>query len=382
MLHFAAWYVFELHAAELFRGERRVRAFHGPVESAGCPIARAICGRTRRTGSARHRIRHGGLALAAARVAPSAPITGVDPSASYVSYAQRRAPSERVRFVVGDAQALQMPDASFDRVVSLFVMNFIPDRAKALREMIRVTRPDGVIAAAVWDYGDGMQMLRVFWDEAVALDPAVAARDERNMPLCRRGELAALWREHGLAQVEEQPLTIRMSFSSFEDYWEPFLGGQGPAGAYVASLSAARRDALRNRIRQRLVGNGPDRPIAAGGASVGRKGRSTARPRRSQAALDTESRAGMLRWLALLVFVCACGSSQPPVGADRTALRLQQMDESRVLMVTANSGFRHDSIPSAVQSMRSPRARRVNSRSRLPRISRCSRTRRSPLTTS
>jgi SAM-dependent methyltransferase len=203
----------------------------------------------------------GALALAAAQVAPSAQITGVDPSASYVSYAQGRAPTERVRFAVGDAQALQMPDATFDRVVSLFVLNFIPDRAKALREMIRVTRPDGVIAAAVWDYGDGMQMLRVFWDEAVALDPAVAARDERNMPLCRRGELAALWREHGLAQVEEQPLTIRMSFSSFEDYWEPFLGGQGPAGAHVASLTAARRDALRNRIRQRLVGNGPDRPI-------------------------------------------------------------------------------------------------------------------------
>jgi SAM-dependent methyltransferase len=203
----------------------------------------------------------GALALAAAQVAPSAQITGVDPSASYVSNAQGRAPTERVRFAVGDAQALQIPDATFDRVVSLFVMNFIPDRAKALREMIRVTRPDGVIAAAVWDYGDGMQMLRVFWDEAVALDPAAAARDEGNMPLCRSGELAALWREHGFAQVEERPLTIRMSFSSFEDYWEPFLGGQGPAGAYVASLTAARRDALRNRIRQRLVGDGPDRPI-------------------------------------------------------------------------------------------------------------------------
>jgi SAM-dependent methyltransferase len=204
----------------------------------------------------------GALALAAAQVAPSAQITGVDPSASYASYAQGRAPTERVRFVVGDAQALQVSDASFERVVSLFVMNFIPDRAKALREMIRVARPDGLIAAAVWDYGDGMQMLRMFWDEAVALDPAVAGRDERNMPLSRQGALAAFWREHGLAEVEEQPLTIRMSFSSFEDYWEPFLGGQGPAGAHVARLSAARRDALRNRIRQRLVGDGPDRPIA------------------------------------------------------------------------------------------------------------------------
>ena len=117
----------------------------------------------------------GALALAAAQAAPLAQITGVDPSASYVSYAQGRAPTERVRFVVGDAQALQMPDASFDRVVSLFVMNFIPDRSKALRETIRVTRPDGVVSAAVWDYGDGMQMLRVFWDEAVALElPDVA----------------------------------------------------------------------------------------------------------------------------------------------------------------------------------------------------------------
>jgi SAM-dependent methyltransferase len=204
----------------------------------------------------------GALAFAAAQAAPSARITGVDPSSAYVAYAQDRAPSDRVRFVVGDAQALQMPDGSFDRVASLLVINFIPDRAKALREMIRVTRTGGIIAAVVWDYGDGMQMLRVFWDEAVALDPAAAARDERNMPLCREGELAALWREHGLTQVEEQPLTVDTSFPSFEDYWESFLGGQGPAGAYAASLPAARRDALRARIRRRLVGNGADRPIA------------------------------------------------------------------------------------------------------------------------
>lgn len=201
----------------------------------------------------------GAIATAATLAAPSARITGVDPSSSYVKYAQERATSDRLRFVVGDAQALEMPAASFDRVMSLFVMNFIPDRAKALREMIRVTRRGGVIAAAVWDYGDGMQMLRVFWDEAVALDASVTARDERNMPLCKPGELAALWREQGLSQVEEQPLTIPMSFSAFDDYWEPFLGRQGPAGAYVASLSPTRRDALRDRIRQRLLVNGPDR---------------------------------------------------------------------------------------------------------------------------
>jgi SAM-dependent methyltransferase len=203
----------------------------------------------------------GVLAFAIAEAVPSARITGVDPSPAYVAYAQTRVPDDRVRFVVGDAQQLQIADATFDRVASLLVMNFIPDHAKALREMVRVTRPGGVVAAAVWDYGDGMQMLRIFWDEAVARNPSIAARDERNMPLCKPGELGALWRAQGLVQVEEQPLTVQTSFASFDDYWSPFLGGQGPAGAYVAGLPEAEREALRLRLRQRLLGDGPDRAI-------------------------------------------------------------------------------------------------------------------------
>ena len=202
----------------------------------------------------------GALTFAVAEAAPSARITGVDPSAAYVAFAQARYPTT-LRFAVGDAQQLQFADGTFDRVVSLLVMNFIPDPAKALREMVRAARPGGVIAAAVWDYGEGMQMLRVFWDEAVAGDPAVAARDERNMPLCKRGDLAALWRAHGLVRVEEQPLTIEQSFASFDDYWSPFLGGQGPAGAYVKGLPEPARAALRLRLRQRLLGDGPDRAI-------------------------------------------------------------------------------------------------------------------------
>ena len=203
----------------------------------------------------------GALAFAVAEAMPSAQVTGVDPAAAYVAYARTRAPNDRLRFVVGDAQQLQFADRAFDGVLSLLVMNFIPDPAKALREMTRVTRPGGVVAAAVWDYGDGMQMLRVFWDEATARDPAAAARDERHMPLCRRGELLALWRAGGLEHVEEQPLTIQLSFASFEDYWSPFLGGQGPAGAYVARLTATERAALRLRLRQRLLGDNHDRAI-------------------------------------------------------------------------------------------------------------------------
>ena len=203
----------------------------------------------------------GALAFALAEAIPSVRVMGVDPSGAYVRHAQARTPSDRVRFLVGDAQALGFPNATYDKTLSLLVMNFIPDSAKALREMIRVTRPGGIVAASVWDYGEGMEMLRVFWDEAVALDSTVAARDERNMPLCRRGELAALWRANGLQQVEEQPIAVELSFSSFDDYWRPFLGGQGPAGAYAASLTEPRRAALEARLRGRLLGTRQDGPF-------------------------------------------------------------------------------------------------------------------------
>lgn len=214
----------------------------------------------------------GALALALAEAIPSVRVTGVDPSSAYVRYAQARTPGDRVRFSVGDAQALEIPDASVDKTLSLLVMNFIPDSVKALREMIRVTRPGGVVAAAVWDYGEGMEMLRVFWDEAVALDSTIAARDERNMPLCRQGELAALWRANGLQRVEELPIIIELSFASFDDYWRPFLGGQGPAGAYAASLSEPRRAALDARLRGRLLGTRQDGPFKLRGRAWAVKG--------------------------------------------------------------------------------------------------------------
>ena len=203
----------------------------------------------------------GALTAAVAAVAPSSRITGIDPAAPYVAFARARHPADLVRFEVGDARQLQFANGSFDRTLSLLVLNFIPDPAKALDEMIRVTRPGGTVAAAVWDYGQGMEMLRVFWDEAIGLSPAMDARDERHMPLSRKGELAALWREHGLQDVVEETLTIQTRFGSFHDYWSPFLEKQGPAGEYVASLPAGERDQLRLRLRRRLLGDGPDRPI-------------------------------------------------------------------------------------------------------------------------
>ena len=203
----------------------------------------------------------GALTAAVAALAPSSRIVGIDPAAPYVAFAQKRHGGDRLRFEVGDAQQLGFGDASFDRTLSLLVVNFIPDRKKALTEMVRVTRPGGTVAAAVWDYGQGMEMLRAFWDEAVALSPAAEKRDERHMPVSRAGELTAFWREHGLRDIREEALTIPTRFASFEDYWQPFLEKQGPAGDYVSSLSAGDRDQLQARLRTRLLGPDRDRPI-------------------------------------------------------------------------------------------------------------------------
>ena len=200
----------------------------------------------------------GALAFAAGAI-PSVRVTGVDPSSAYIEAARERLGNDRARFEVGDGAALGFPGSSFDRALSLLVLNFMADPSAAVREMVRVTRPDGVVAAAVWDYGDGMQMLRVFWDEAVGCDPSASQRDERKMPLSRSGELTTLFRDAGLDSVEEWPLTIEMPFTSFADYWEPFLCGQGPAGAYMTSLSESASQSLQFRLRERLLGGRPDR---------------------------------------------------------------------------------------------------------------------------
>lgn len=203
----------------------------------------------------------GALAAAMADAAPTSRIVGIDPSATYVALAQSRMGGDRLHFQVGDAQRMEFPDHAFDRTMSLLVVNFIPDADKAVDEMVRVTRTGGVVAAAVWDYGAGMEMLRVFWDEAVAVTPAAEPKDERHMRFCRQGELAALWSRHGLVDVTEDGLTIETRFRSFDDFWEPFLAGQGPAGAHVAGLPAADRAALERRLRTRLLGGGGDRDI-------------------------------------------------------------------------------------------------------------------------
>jgi SAM-dependent methyltransferase len=203
----------------------------------------------------------GSLAFAIARRKPRA-VLGIDPSQEYVAYVTSRNPfPDRVQFEVGDAQQLHFTDASFDAALSLLVFNFIPDPRKALFELRRVTKPGGKISAAVWDYGGGMQMLRAFWDAAVHIDPAAEKLDEKHMPLCRSGELSTLWRQGGLENVREQALDIKMRFESLADYWDPFLLGQGPAGAYVRRLDRDRLQALRNDVSLRLSWSAENEPV-------------------------------------------------------------------------------------------------------------------------
>jgi SAM-dependent methyltransferase len=195
----------------------------------------------------------GSLAFAIAERKPRCHVLGIDPSTEYIAFANSRNPfPDRVGFEVGDAQELHFPDATFEASISLLVFNFIPDRSKALGEVRRVTKAGGRISAAIWDYGAGMRMLRVFWDAAVSLDRRAEPLDEKHMPLCRAGELSSAWKEAGLENVVEQPLEITTRFESFADYWDAFLLGQGPAGAYVRSLDGAQVETLRGEVRRRL----------------------------------------------------------------------------------------------------------------------------------
>ena len=186
-------------------------------------------------------------------------VVGIDPSKEYVAHANSsNSVPERINFEVGDAQHLRFLDATFGSVVSLLVFNFIPDPRKALREACRVTKTGSPIVAAVWDYGGEMGMLRTFWDAAAIIDGRASPLDERHMPLCRSGELAHLWKSLGLKDVREQALDIEMRFDSFEDYWRPFLSGQGPAGAYATGLEPAVLQRLRDELKHRLSLPGED----------------------------------------------------------------------------------------------------------------------------
>lgn len=199
----------------------------------------------------------GALTEAILATGSPAAVTGVDPSDGFVAYAASRLTDPRASFRVGDARALPVEAAAFDVVVSALALNFVPDQPAALTEMRRAARAGGVVAAYVWDYLEGMQLLRYFWDAVVALDPASRPLDEGvRFGVCRPEPLRALFTGAGLLHVEVEAIVVPTVFADFDDYWQPFLGGQGPAPSYVAALPEAGRTSLRERLRDRL----PTRP--------------------------------------------------------------------------------------------------------------------------
>jgi len=187
-------------------------------------------------------------------------VDGIDPSEGYLALAREQVRDPRVRFSVGDARHLSVESARYDAVVSALVLNFIPDLPTGMTEMARAVGSGGTVAGYVWDYAGKMELMRYFWDAAVALKPGDLERDEgRRFPICQPGPLQQMFEGAGLRKVEVRSIDVPTHFRDFDDYWTPFLGGQFPAPDYAMSLDEAARAALRERIRAHL-------PIAADGS--------------------------------------------------------------------------------------------------------------------
>jgi SAM-dependent methyltransferase len=195
----------------------------------------------------------GALSDVISQLAAPRSVVGIDPSADFVAHAKETLGSSMITFRVGDAQALPLDDDTVDASVAGLSLNFVPDPARGTSEMARVTRPDGVVAAYVWDYAGDMQMMRVFWDAAVELDPSAAEHDEGlRFPICAPDPLRDLFTGAGLRDVDVREIDVQTRFADFEDYWRPFLGGHFPAPAYAMSLTEDARTELRERIRAKL----------------------------------------------------------------------------------------------------------------------------------
>lgn len=204
----------------------------------------------------------GHLSAAIAARTATTQVQGIDIAPAYIAHAQAHYTNPRLTFDVGDACAPQFPDSHFDRVLSLLVLHFVPRHSEAIAQMRRVARPGAVVAATVWDARGGFVANRMFFDTAAAIEPGGGERRARNYtrPLTRPGELAAAWRDAGLRDVEETSIGIRMEFTSFEDYWTPYVGRDGPGAEYVRTLDATQRERLQEAVRQAYVDGEPDGP--------------------------------------------------------------------------------------------------------------------------
>ena len=175
-------------------------------------------------------------------------VAAIDPSASFVAATKARFPDLDVRS--GTAENLPYDDDSFDAALAQLVVHFMTDPVVGLREMARVTRPGGIVAACVWDHGGASGPLSTFWAAVNDIDPG--AHDESDLAGAREGHLVELFESAGMQDIVPSKLTVRREFATFDEWWEPYTLGVGPAGAHLATLDEAGREALRTRCAQRL----------------------------------------------------------------------------------------------------------------------------------
>lgn len=202
----------------------------------------------------------GSLACAMAARWPSRDISGIDVAEPYIAHARAQAKAARPEFSIGDATALRHDDGAFAGAAAQLVLNFVPNPLAAVREMRRVTRRGGTVAAVVWDFRGGLVYQRLFWDTAAGIDPAAAdARDRLfSGALALPDGLPRLFSEAGLTGVERGSLTIRMDYAGFDDYWQPLLGGQGPVGSYITALGDDVRRRIEAAVRRAYCSGSPD----------------------------------------------------------------------------------------------------------------------------
>ena len=180
-------------------------------------------------------------------------VKGIDQSEGFVGYAKSKTNDLRATFEVGNALSLPVKDRDYDVAISGLVLNFVPQPEKMVSEMRRAVVDGGMVALYVWDYADKMQFMRHFWEAAAALDPATRELDEGpRFPVCNPDALRELFQKVGLKEIETRPIDIDTHFKDFDDFWNPFLGGQGPAPTYAMSLSEEKRAELREKIREGL----------------------------------------------------------------------------------------------------------------------------------
>lgn len=199
----------------------------------------------------------GALATAICRRADPASVVGCDPAEPFIHFARGHSQDARLSFVVAGIGSLPRRSGGFGSITSLLALNFFPNSEAAVQEMRSVAAPQGTVSACVWDYAGEMQFLRHFWDAAVKLDSGARELDEgKRFPICNPEQLRGLFQSANLTDIRCEGIQVPTTFATFGDYWQPFLGGTGPAPSYVASLAPEHRTALSRQLQEALPRGG------------------------------------------------------------------------------------------------------------------------------